>query len=61
MAKKSQKFVRRYLTVPEQHQLKIARRTLQLSDVGARIMGGMTKAEARQIIKKLTGRTPKED
>jgi len=61
MARKSQKFVRRYLTVPEQHQLKIARRTLQLSDVGARILGGMTKAEARQVIKKLTGRAPKED
>jgi len=58
---KPQKYVRRYLTVPEQHQLKIARRTLQLSDVGARIMGGMTKAEARRVIKKLTGRTPKED
>ena len=58
---KAQKFVRRYLTVPEQHQLKIARRTLELSDVGARIMGGMTKPEARQVIKKLTGRTPRED
>jgi len=61
MPKKSQKYVRRYLTVPEQHQLKIARKTLTYSDVGAMIMGGMTKAEARQIIKKLTGRTPKED
>ena len=59
--KKSQKFVRRYLSVPEQHQLKIARKMLTYSDAGARIMGGPTKAEARQIIKKLTGRTPKED
>jgi hypothetical protein len=54
------KFVRRYLSVPEQHQLKIARKTLTYSDVGARIMGGMTKAEARQVILKLTGRKPKE-
>jgi len=54
------KYVRRYLTVPEQHQLKIARKTLTYSDVGARIMGGPTKAEARAIIKKLTGRIPKE-
>ena len=61
MPKKSQKFVRRYLTVPEQHQLKIARKTLTYSDVGAKIIGGMTKAEARQVIKKLTGKTPKED
>ena len=61
MGKKAQKFVRRYLSVPEQHQLKIARRTLELSDIGAQILGGMTKPEARQVIKKLTGRTPKED
>ena len=60
MPKKAQKFVHRYLTVPEQHQLKIARKTLTYSDVGARIMGGMTKAEARQVILKLTGRMPKE-
>ena len=48
------------LTVPEQHQLKIARDTLKMSDVGARIMGGPTKEEAREIIKKLTGREAKE-
>jgi len=50
---------KRHLTVPEQHQLKIARRTMQMSDVGARIMGGMTKAEARTVIKKLTGKAAK--
>jgi len=60
MAKKSQKFVRQYLSVPEQHQLKIARKTLTYSDAGALIMGPPSKAEARQIIKKLTGRMPKE-
>ncbi len=58
---KRQKFVRRYLTVPEQHQLRIARKTLTYSDVGAKIVGGPTQAEARAIIKKLTGRPPKED
>jgi hypothetical protein len=47
---------KRQLTVPEQHQLKIARHTLKLSDVGARIMGGPTKEEAREIILKLTGK-----
>lgn len=36
----------------DKHQLRIARHTLKLSDVGAMIMGGMTKEEARQIIKK---------
>ena len=34
------------------HQLKIARRTLKLSDEGAFILGGMTKDEAREILKK---------
>ena len=57
---KNPKYVKRYLTVPEQHQLKIARKTLTYSDAGAKIMGPPSKAEARQIIKKLTGRLPKE-
>jgi len=34
------------------HQINIAKRTLQLSDVGAFILGGMTKEEAREILKK---------
>jgi len=34
------------------HQIRIAKDTLKLSDIGARIMGGMTKAEAREILKK---------
>ncbi len=50
-----------YLSVPEQHRLKIAYQTLRYSDAGARIMGGMTKAEARDVIKRLTGRTVKEN
>ena len=44
------------LSVPEKHQLKIARDTLKMSDVGARIMGGMTKEEAKQVILRLTGK-----
>ncbi len=44
------------LNVFQKHQLAIARRTLQMSDIGARIMGGMTKAEARAIIARLTKR-----
>jgi hypothetical protein len=46
----------RALSVPEQHQLRVARQTLRYSDAGARIMGGPTKAEAREIIARLTGR-----
>lgn len=48
------------LSVPEKHQLNIARTTLRLSDVGARIMGGMTKEEARAVILRLTGKPAKE-
>ena len=46
--------------MPERHQLKIARRTLEMSDAGALIMGGPNKAEAREIILRLTGRKAKE-
>jgi hypothetical protein len=48
------------MTVPEKHQLRIARKTLKLSDVGAMILGGMTKEEARTIILKLTGKPAME-
>ena len=48
------------LSVPQQHQLKIARKTLRMSDLGARILGGPTKPEAREIILRLTGKPAKE-
>jgi hypothetical protein len=48
--------LRNTLSVPEQHQLKIARQTLRYSDAGALVMGGPTKDEARAIIQRLTGR-----
>lgn len=38
------------LSVPEQHQKKIAISTLKMNDVGARIMGGMTKEEAHKFL-----------
>jgi len=44
------------LSVPEKHQLKIAKDTLKMSDAMARVMGGMTKEEAREVIKKLEGK-----
>ena len=34
------------------HQIRIAKATLKLSDVGAKIMGGMTKQEARDLLNK---------
>lgn len=33
------------------HQVKIAKSTLKMNDVGVMIMGGMTKAEAREILR----------
>jgi hypothetical protein len=35
---------------PLKHQIKIAIRTLKLSDTGALIMGGPTKAQARETL-----------
>ena len=48
------------MNVFDKHQLKIARATLKMSDVGAFVMGGMTKDEARKVIKKLTGKEASE-
>jgi len=48
--------MKRRLSVSELHQLEIARKTLQMTDIMARILGGMTKEEAREIITKLTGK-----
>jgi hypothetical protein len=33
------------------HQVKIAKATLKLNDVGVMVMGGMTKEEARKILR----------
>jgi len=44
------------LTVPQKHQLRIARKTLKMSDVGALVMGGPSKEESRRIIQELTGK-----
>lgn len=52
--------MKKELDVFEKHQLKIAKQTLKYSDVGAMIMGGMTKEEARKVIKRLTGKEAKE-
>ena len=47
------------LNIFDKHQLKIAYSTMKMSDVGAAIMGGMTKEEARQVIFRLTGKYPR--
>ena len=41
------------LDVFQQHQKKIAISTLKMSDMGANIMGGMSKDEARAFLKSI--------
>ena len=41
------------LSPPERHQKQVAIKTLKMSDAGAKIMGGMTKQEARDFLKKI--------
>ena len=41
------------LNIFEKHQLKIAKDTLKMNDSFIRIMGGMTKEEAIEVIKQL--------
>lgn len=51
--------MKRELSVPEKHQLKIAKKTLRMNDVFSLVMGGPSKSEAREIIYRLTGKHPK--
>ncbi len=41
------------LSIFEKHQKKIAIATLKMHDVGAAIMGGMTKEEARTFLRSI--------
>ena len=43
------------MDIPTQHQVKIAKQTLRYSDAGALIMGGMTKAQARDVLRTKAG------
>ena len=38
------------LSVFEKHQLKVARQTIKMNDPMARVMGGMSKAQAVEIL-----------
>jgi hypothetical protein len=49
------KQIKKELNIFDKHQLKIAKNTLKLSDIGAKIMGGMTREEAKEVIKRLEG------
>jgi len=41
------------LSVPQKHQLAIAKKTLKMSDAGASVMGGMSKKEAVEFLKSI--------
>lgn len=43
----------RQLSVPEKHQLNIAKKTLRMNDVMARVMGGMTKDQSRSFLRSI--------
>ena len=44
------------LSVPEKHQLRVARKTLKMSDEAIFILGRPSKEESKAIILRLTGR-----
>lgn len=46
----------RKLTVSEKHQLAIAKSTLKMPDAMVEVLGGITKQDAKAIIKKLTNK-----
>ena len=37
---------------PEWHQIQIAKKTMKMTDVGASVMGGMNKSDAKKILDK---------
>ena len=41
------------LSTADRHQLRIARQTLRMNDVGVKVMGGMSKEEALEVIRRL--------
>ncbi|KKK66518.1 hypothetical protein LCGC14_2963280, partial [marine sediment metagenome] len=51
---------RRELSVPEKHQLRIARDTMRMTPAMARVMGGPDIEESKKIIQELTGRPYRE-
>ena len=41
------------MTVPEKHQYRIAKSTLRMPDPMVGVMGGMSKAQAREVLSNL--------
>lgn len=47
------------MNVFDKHKLKIAKDTLKMTDVGAAVMGGMTKDEAKKVVEEFEGKGKK--
>ncbi len=45
----------RKLSVPEKHQVAIAKKTLLMPDALVGVLGGMTKDEARRVLREKAG------
>ncbi len=52
------KFTEVIMEVFDKHQVAIAKKTLRMSDMGANIMGGMTKEQAREVLARIAKMTP---
>ena len=52
--------MKRELSVPDKHLLRIAKDTLKMPDAMVGVMGWPNKEQAREIIKRLTGQEPRE-
>jgi hypothetical protein len=50
----------RELSVPEKHQLRIAKQTINMPDAMVGVMGGPDKKKSAEIIRRLTGKEPKD-
>jgi hypothetical protein len=50
---------KRELTVFEKHELAIARKNLRMPEAMIGVMGGPSHAQAREIIRRLTGKEPR--
>jgi len=48
------------LSIPERHQLRVAKKTVNMPDAIAGVLSGMSKREARRVIVELTGFNVKE-
>lgn len=54
--RKGVKMKGKVLSIPEKHQLRIARDTMKYTDAMLKVIRGPSRKEAEEIIKRLTGK-----